>query len=159
MKPRGLNGELRLAIFNEVDSALKIGMRIWVESAEGVQSSHIIESLNIAGVKSCIKFSECNKREDANNLSGCAVSISRSVFASLRDKEFYLVDVIGCKVLDENCNNIGSVIDALSLPAHNLLVVETVGQEVLIPFVDAHIMLFDIRKNILIVKDLEGLLN
>ena len=159
LKPRGLKGELWLTIFNEVDSVLKMGMKIWVKSAEGVEYHYIIESLNIAGVKSCIKFSECNRREDANNLRGCAFSISRSVFASLRDKEFYLIDVIGCKVLDENRNNIGSVIDALSLPAHNLVVVETMGQEVLIPLVDAHIMLFDTIKNILIVKDLEGLLN
>ena len=148
LKPRGLRGELRLTIFNEVDSVLKIGMEIWVETAEGVQYSHIIESLNIAGVKSWIKLSGCNNRGDADNLSSLVFSIPRSVFTPLRDKESYLVDVIGCKVLDKNRNNIGSVIDSLSLPAHNLVVVETMGQEVLIPLVDAHIMLFDIRKNI-----------
>ena len=51
LKPRGLKGELWLIIFNEVDSVLKIGMQIWVESAEGVKYSHTIESLNISGVK------------------------------------------------------------------------------------------------------------
>ena len=159
LKPRGLRGELRLTIFNEVDSVLKIGMEVWVESAEGVQYSHIIESLNIAGVKSWIKFSGCNKCEAADNLSGLFFSIPRSVFTPLRDKESYLVDVIGCKVLDENRNAIGSVKDIMSLPAQNLVVVETMGDEVLIPFVDAHILLFDVEENILIVKDVEGLLN
>ena len=159
LKPRGLKGELRLTIFNEVDSVLKIGMEIWVETAEGVQYSHIIESLNIAGVKSWIKFSGCNKREDADNLSGRFFSIPRCVFTPLKDKEFYLVDIIDCKVLDENRNTIGSVVDTMSLPEQNLLVVETMGSEVLIPFVDAHILLFDIIEKILIVKDVEGLLN
>ena len=157
LKPWRLKGEIRLTIFNEVDSALKKGIEIWVESAEGVQNSHIIESLNIAGIKSCIKFSGCNKREDADNLSGLVFSISRSVFTPLRDKESYLVDVIGCKVLDENRNAIGSVIDIMSHPAQNLVVVETMGNEVLIPFVDAHILLFDVNENILVVKDVEGL--
>ena len=68
LKPRGLKGELRLTIFNEVDSVLKIGMEIWVETAEGVQYSHIIESLKITGVKSWIKFIGYNKREDVDNL-------------------------------------------------------------------------------------------
>jgi len=158
LRPRGLKGELRLTIFNEVDSLLKIGVEIWVESAEGVQYSHIIESLNIAGVKSWIKFSECNKREDADNLRGLIFSIPRSLFAPLRDKEFYLVDMIGCKVLDENRNVRGSVVDTLNLPAQNLIVMETMGNEILIPFVDAHILFFDIKENILIVKDVEGLL-
>ena len=159
LKPRGLKGELRLTIFNEVDSVLKIGMEIWVETAEGVQYSHIIESLKITGVKSWIKLSGCNNREAADNISSLFFSISRSVFTPLRDKEIYLVDIIGFKVLDENRNTIGLVVDTMSLPEQNLVVVETMGNEVLIPFVDAHILLFDIKENILIVKDVEGLLN
>ena len=159
LKPRGLKGELRLTIFNEVDSVLKIGMDIWVETAERVQCSHIIESLNIDCVKSWIKLSGCNNREAADNLSSLVFSISRSAFTPLRDKEIYLVDIIGCRILDENRNDIGSVVDMVSLPEQNLVVVEAMGNEILIPFVDAHILLFDKKENILIVKDVEGLLN
>ena len=149
---------MRLTIFNEVDSVLKIGMEIWVETAEGVQYSHIIESLKITGVKSWIKLSGCNNREASDNLSSLLFSIPRSVFTPLRDKEIYLVDIIGCKVLDEKRNAIGSVVDTMTLPEQNLVVVENMGNEVLIPFVDAHILLFDVKENILIVKDVEGLL-
>ena len=67
--------------------------------------------------------------------------------------------MIGCKVLDENRNVRGTVVDTLNLPAQNLIVMETMGNEILIPFVDAHILFFDIKENILIVKDVEGLLN
>ena len=134
-------------------------MEIWVKSTDGEQCCHNIESLNIFGAKSWIKLSGCNKRMDADNLSGLIFSIPRSKFTPLRDKEYYLVDVIGCKVLDENRNAIGSVIDTMSLSEQNLVVVETMGNEVLIPFVDAHILLFDVKENILIVKDVEGLLN
>jgi len=77
----------------------------------------------------------------------------------LRDEEIYLVDIIGCRVLDENRNDIGSVVDTVSLPEQNLVVVEAMGNEILIPFVDAYILLFDVKENILIVKDVEGLLN
>ena len=159
LKPRGLRGELRLTIFNEVDSALKIGMEIWVKSEEGIQHNHIIESLYISGGKSWIKLAGCNTCEDADNISGLIFSIPRIVFTPLKDKEIYLVDLIGCKVLDENRNAIGSVVDTMSLPEQNLVVVKIMGTEVLIPFVDAHILLFDVKENILIVKDVEGLLN
>ena len=47
LKPRGLKGELRALIFNEVDSALKSGMEVWVELADGEYSSHYIETLKI----------------------------------------------------------------------------------------------------------------
>ena len=148
-----------MLIFNEVNSTLKTGMEVWVESIDGAQSSHIIELLKISGDKSLIKFSGCNKREDADYLSGLDFSIPRRDFTPLSNKEFYLIDLIGCKVLDENQNNIGLVVDTMSLPAQNLIVVETIGKEVLIPFVDAYVLLFDKKEDILIVKDVEGLLN
>jgi len=43
LKPRGLKGELWMTIFNEVDSALKVGMQIWVASENGEFSNQIIE--------------------------------------------------------------------------------------------------------------------
>ena len=86
-------------------------------------------------------------------------SISRSGFAPINDEEFYLIDLIGCNVLDDNRNKIGSVVDTMSLTTQNLIVVETNEKEVLIPFVDAHVSLFDKKKNVLIVKDVEGLLS
>jgi len=54
---------------------------------------------------------------------------------------------------------IGSVIDMMSLPAQNVVVVETDEGEMLIPYVDSHILLFDDKKKNLIIKDVEGLVN
>ena len=159
LKPWGLNGELRVTIFNEIDSALKIGMEIWVETETGVYSTQKIESLNIVGNNSRIKLTGCNKREEAEKLHGFVFSLPRNEFIPLEGKEFYLIDLIGCKVSDENENSIGKVVDTISLPAQNHIVVEAEGNEILIPFVDAHISLFDEKKKILIVKDVEGLLN
>ena len=159
LKPWGLNGELRVTIFNEIDSALKIGMEIWVETNKGVFSTQTIESLNIVGNNSRIKLTGYNKREEAEKLHSCVFSLPRSEFIPLEGKELYLIDLIGCKVSDENKNSIGTVVDTLSLPAQNHIVVEAEGNEILIPFVDAHISLFDKKKKILIVKDVEGLLN
>ena len=159
LKPRGLNGELRLWVFNEVDSALETGIKVWVDLGNGQYSKHLIELLEMSGKKSWIKFSGCDRREDAHQLSGLNFSIPRSSFASLNDEEFYLIDLIGCTVLDVNRKNIGLVVNTMSLPAQNLIVVEKNGKEVLIPFVDAHVSLFDKKNNILIVKDVKGLLN
>ena len=47
----------------------------------------------------------------------------------------------------------------MSLPAQNVVVVETNETEILIPYVDAHILLFDDKEKNLIVKDVEGLVN
>ena len=159
LKPRGLKGELWMTIFNEVDSALKVGMKIWVAAENGEFSNQIIESLKITEKKSWIKFEGCHSREDTDNFGGLNFSIPRSEFTPLNEKEFYLVDIIGSTVLDESRKKIGSVIDMMSLPAQNVVVVETNEAEILIPYVDAHILLFDDKEKNLIVKDVEGLWN
>ena len=115
--------------------------------------------MNIIENNSRIKLTGYNKREEAKKLHGFVFSLPRSEFIPLEGKEFYLIDLIGCKVSDENKSSIGTVVDTLSLLAQNHIVVEAEGNEILIPFVDAHISLFDEKKKILIVKDVEGLLN
>ena len=148
-----------MTIFNDVDSALRIGMEVWMTWANGKLSSQIIESLKISKKKSWIKFEGCQNREDIDNLTGMFFLIPRTDFAPLNENEFYLVDIIGSTVLDEDRKIIGSVIDMMSLPAQNIVVVETNKGEVLIPYVDYHILLFDNKENNLIVKNIEGLLN
>ena len=80
LKPRGLSGEIRLLVFNAVDSTLKIGMEVWVESDNGEYSNHLIESLKILGVKSWIKFTGCDGCKDAHQLSGLNFLIPRNLF-------------------------------------------------------------------------------
>jgi 16S rRNA processing protein RimM len=158
LKPRGLKGGLRLFLFNEIGSSLKAGKKIWIELESGQYSYYLIESLKISGVKSWIKLVECDTCENAEQLSGLKFSIPRSEFTPLSDDDYYLVDLVGSKVLDENQDVFGLVADTMILPPQNLLVVDRHGKEILIPFVDDHISFFDKKKNILILKDVEGLL-
>ncbi len=158
LKPRGLKGELRAAIFNEHGSALKVGTEIWLKKEEEYFSRKI-ETIKMAGEKSCIRLAGCNTLEDAKKVQGSGFFLPRDEFEPIGENEHYLVDMIGSQVMDENQKLLGSVTDVLTMPAQNIIVVETEGNEILIPYVDAHIVLFEKKKNNLIVKDVAGLIN
>ena len=158
LKPRGLKGELRAAIFNEHGSALKVGTEIWLIEDENYLSWKI-GTIKIAGEKSCIRLSGCNTLDDAEKVQGSVFFLPRDEFDPVGKNEHYLVDMIGSRVLDENQKSIGTVKDVLIMSAQNIIVVETGENEILIPYVDAHIELFDKQKNNLIVKDVVGLIN
>ena len=158
LKPLGLKGELRVAIFNNTSMALKMGIDIWLSTKEKEYFSRKIEKIQITSKKSCIKLAGCNKREEAENIQGLVFFLPRDKFIPLDENEHYLVDLIGCQVIDENRKSIGSVVDVLSMPSQNLIVVKTEGNEIFIPYVDAHIALFDEKGKILIVKDVGGLI-
>jgi 16S rRNA processing protein RimM len=158
LKPRGLRGELRTAIFNENGSTLKVETEIWLKKEEEYFSRKI-KTIKMAGEKSCIRLSGCNTLEDAEKVQGAWFFLPRDEFDPIGENEHYLVDMIGSQVMDENQKLLGSVTNVLAMPAQNIIVVETGKNEILIPYVDAHIVLFEKQKNNLIVKDVEGLIN
>ena len=158
LKPRGLKGELKATIFNDYSSALKIETEIWLKREENYFSKKI-ETIKIAGEKSCIKLSGCNTLDDADRIKGLVFFLPRDKFDPIGNNEYYLVDIIGSQVVDEYQKPIGTVSDVLVMPAQNIIVVETEENEILIPYVDAHITLFDRQKKNLIVRDVVGLIN
>ena len=157
LKPRGLNGEIRANIFNEIDSELKIGKTIWLKTDAEFYCSHIIESIVISGDKSLIKLLDCNNRENADSIQGLVFYLSRNDFCIIKEGQHYLVDIIGSQVLDVNKKCIGVVIDILVIPAQYIIVVKHGKEEFLIPYVDAYVTFFDVKKKNLIVKNVEEL--
>ena len=101
----------------------------------------------------------CDRREEAERIQGLTFFLPRDAFESLGENEHYLVDLIGCQVVDESRKSIGTVSDVLNMPAQNVIVIQVEGNEILIPYVDAYITLFDKIKKILIVKDVEEFIN
>ena len=159
LKPRGLKGELRVSIFNEFGSILKVGTEVWLKTNEEEYFSWKIDAIKMAGKKSCIKLAGCNTIDDADRIRGSVFFLPRDQFNPIGENEHYLVDIIGFHVWDENQKSLGAVTDILIMPAQNIIVVEAGKKEILIPYVDAHITLFDEEKKHLIVKDVEGLIN
>ena len=97
--------------------------------------------------------------EDAERIQGSFFFLPRNEFNAIGENEHYLVDIIGSRVLDENQKPLGIVTDVLTMQAQNIIVVEMGVNEILIPYVDAHITLFDEKKKNLIVKDVAGFIN
>jgi len=157
LKPKGLNGQLWIMVFNEINSVLDSGMSIWISSNDGKNIHKVIDSIKFFSSKSLIKFKDCNSRSDAEKFSGMKFSMSRSIFPALNDDEVYLVDLIGFTVYDKRKLKIGIVNDTISLPNQNIIIVNSKDGEVMIPFVDAHIKLFDKKEKTIIIDSIEGL--
>ena len=157
LKPRGLNGELRVSFFNEENSALKKGVKIWLKANEFI--SHKIETIVMADKKSCIKFKDCNTRDEANVLQGLMIYLPRNAFNFIATNEHYLIDIMESKVVNEDQKHIGMVTDVLSIFSQNIIEVKIGKNEVLVPYVDDYVKFFDKESKILILKDISELIN
>ena len=91
-------------------------------------------------------------RDVADSKRGYTVYVSREYFPQAKSDEYYWVDLIGCQVFTED-QLMGQVQEVLDNGAHAILRVTTPTldakgrpQEVLVPFVAAHVQHVDITK-------------
>jgi len=76
--------------------------------------------------------------------------------APLPEGSFFIADIIGAKVVSDDGEALGELIDVLDLPAGNVYVVKG-NREILIPEVDEFIMSTDIKNGIITVHLIDGM--
>ena len=78
--------------------------------------------------------------------------------ANVSDDDFHISQIVGCEVFDSGSKRWGVVTDVLHLPAQDTLVIDHDGREILVPFVKAFVPSVDVKKRVILVNEIEGLL-
>lgn len=95
--------------------------------------------------------------EEAMKLKGKVISIDRTG-VTLPEGRHFLADLMGLTVLDAvSGEELGSVTDILTPPAHNVYVVQGKGKEYMIPAVDAFLVETNVEEGYIKVNLIEGM--
>jgi len=125
----GIRGELRiipLTDFPERFAALR-------EVMVGDELLHI-ESVKPQGKNFLMRFREYTVREDAQKLTGRLLTVARAEAAPLDEGEYYVFDIVGLTVYDEENNELGTVENVLRTGSNDVYAVRSEdGCEILIP--------------------------
>mgnify|MGYP000982850255 FL=1 len=125
----GIRGELRiipLTDFPERFAALR-------EVMVGDELLHI-ESVKPQGKNFLMRFREYTVREDAQKLTGRLLTVARAEAAPLDEGEYYVFDIVGLTVYDEEDNELGTVENVLRTGSNDVYAVRSEdGHEILIP--------------------------
>lgn len=96
-------------------------------------------NVNVTGVKYfknmvILKFKQYDNINDILKFKGLDLLVSRENAIPLGEDEHFIVDLIGCNVVDEEKNYIGELVDVMETGANGVYVVKTPeGREVLFP--------------------------
>ena len=123
IKPHGIKGELKFLFFNENSKSLKDNLIVFLKDDKGHLYEHKIEKVIYSFKKNRVKFFEINSIDDADKLRGLILNIRRTDLPKLKNKEYYLNDLIGYSLIDKSNNSYGDVINVLHFPANNVLTV------------------------------------
>ena len=78
--------------------------------------------------------------------------------SNISEDDFHISQIVGCEVFDSASRSWGIVTDVLHLPAQDTLVIDHDGKEILVPFVKAFVPTIDVKKKVILVNEIEGLL-
>lgn len=122
-------------------------------------------TLEIEGVKffkemAILKFKGYENPDDVQKFRQKDLHVLRKDAVRLSKDEYFIADLIGMDVLDDEENKIGTLKDVITTGANDVYsVIQETGKEILIPAIKQCILNVDIENNRMTVHLLEGLLD
>jgi len=131
--PHGVKGWITLRPYTaETRSLLDYGTW-WIGGDGDWQECAVIEG-RAQGRALLARLEGCDDREAAASLRGKTVAVPRAALPVGGPEEYYWVDLIGLRVVNEVEQDLGRVTAVMQTGANDVLVVEN-GSERLIPFI------------------------
>ena len=120
-------------------------------------------NLEIEGVKFfkqfvILKFKGLDNINDIEKYRQKSLYVTRKNAVRLQRDEYFIADLIGLKVQDEDGTELGTVKDVIETGANDVYIVDRVdGEEVLLPAIHDCVLDVDVEKNTMTVHLMKGL--
>ncbi len=106
-----------------------------------------------------VKFKEFNNINDVEQFRKCDLMVTRENAVPLEEGEYFICDIIGADVVEEDGSKIGTVKDVMETGANNVFVIGTEeGKEVLFPSIPDCIKKVDVEKKQVVAHIMPGLM-
>lgn len=124
-----------------------------------------LRNLEIEGVKFfkqfvIIKFKGIDDINDIEKYRGCSLYVTRENAVKCKKDEYFIADLIGIKVQDEEGGELGILQDVIETGANDVYQIRmTDGRELLLPAIRQCVLEVDVEAGFMKVHILEGLLD
>lgn len=140
VKPQGIKGEVKVIPLTDDINRFKLLKSVYIDG-----KVYKINYAKIAAGFVILSINGIFDRNTAELFRGKDLLVERKDAVSLPKNTFFIVDVIGCEIIDEDGNNYGIVTDVLSLKT-----------DVWTVFDGKKVMRFPFLKDLLISADIEN---
>lgn len=156
-RPVGLKGEQALEILTENRDRLQSIKSVWVGPAPGDAHMHHVQHVRLTPKSVIVKLSDVDSRTRAEEYRGLFVFVDEKESPAPAPGSFYVHELIGLEVVDEQGTHLGTISDVQHFPAQDLWVVARGGREILVPAVREFIRSVELERRRVIVRPIDGL--
>lgn len=155
----GVRGEVKVKRITDFEERFAVGETVYLKNNEELLPLTISNHRLHKGFD-LILFEEFNNINDVEKFKGQYLQIKADQQTNLPENEFYYHEIIGCNVFLNTGEQIGKVKEILSPGANDVWVIQRQGQkDALIPYIEQVVKEVDVRKQIITIEPMEGLLD
>lgn len=154
-RPHGIRGELRIKLHNPDSEILLDVAEVFVRKGEDEGRVMAVRSVRAAADGfALMAFDGVTTRSEADALRGAGLLVPRGILPEAEDGEFYVHDILGAKVVQPDGRVLGEVVDYVSYPTTDVLIVQGAARYE-IPLVDDFVRDIDTVQKIVTVEGVD----
>ena len=158
LRGHGIKGEMKFAAIYPHLDRIKDEAVLYLKDRFGKILEVQIEKIRFTHAEGIVKFREIADKNEADRFNGGFLLIDKSDLPKLPKDEFYIDDLIGLDVLDQDGVKVGILNNVYSEAAYDMYEILHQGKKSLVPAVEEFITAIDIKKRTITLRVIEGLL-
>lgn len=148
-KPHGIRGELRVKCLGDSPSQIINLDRVYLSKNDN-ESIEITKAYHLGNDMVCVALSGITNRDDAEALRGKELYIDANE-EELEEGTYYVLDLIGCDVHDENGEKLGKVKDVLQNGAADVYVIKG-ERNFMMPAIKRVLISIDTQSKVIVIS-------
>ncbi len=140
VKPQGIKGELKVKSLTDSTSRFKGLKEVFIE-----EKKYKVLSAKIAPDFVILSLNSIFDRNIAETFRFKYISVERDNAVELEENNFFIVDILGCEILDDENNSYGKVIDVTQAKTDVFTVENCNGKIMRFPFLKDALVKVDIK--------------
>lgn len=154
----GVHGECKIYPTTDDISRFKELKKVYIEGREADRRLDI-EKVRFFNNMVICKFAGIETPEDMQKLRGSDLMVDREDASPLGENEYYIADLIGCRVIDEDGRDLGECSEVFPTGANQVMEVKGTEKSFLMPYIKECILNVDIAGRRIYVHMLDGLMD
>lgn len=156
----GIKGEIKVLRITDFEDRFQIGNTLFVIKDNQSPFQVTIANHRVHKGFDLLQFEGFHNINDVLPFKGCELKISESQLTELEENEYYYHEIIGCSVVTEAGEEIGTIKEILSPGANDVWVAKRKqGKDVLIPYTKEVVLRVDVAEKKVTIRPMEGLLD
>ena len=154
LRPHGVRGDLLLDSLTDFPEHLAEVDTVYLGDAA---VPHRLAAARVHRSQVILRLGDCADRDCADQYRGQLVQIKAEAAAPLPPGRYYHHQLIGCRVVSDEGEELGELVDILETGANDVYVVATPDGELLLPAIKSVILNIDVEAKRVTAHLIEGL--